>query len=73
MHSCSHLEAAPLTPAPDGVDRVCSDCVAVGGHWVHLRRCLQCDRVACCDSSLARHASTRHRDRAPGDHLGRAG
>jgi hypothetical protein len=59
MASCEHLQASPLTPVPSDFEPVCSDCVAVGGRWVHLRRCLSCDHVACCDSSPARHA-TQH-------------
>ena len=37
----------------------CQDCLATGGRWVHLRTCLICGRVGCCDSSPNRHA-TRH-------------
>lgn len=38
----------------------CQDCLAEGSHdWVHLRECLECGRVGCCDSSPERHAS-RH-------------
>jgi hypothetical protein len=57
MHSCAHLEAIPLTPVPGDFEPVCSDCIEVGGYWVHLRRCMTCGKVACCDSSPARHAS----------------
>lgn len=60
MTSCAHLEAQPLTPAPDDFAPVCSDCVAAGGDWLHLRRCLTCDHVACCDSSPGRHATAHH-------------
>jgi hypothetical protein len=35
----------------------CVDCLAIGGEWVHLRECLTCGHVACCDSSPNRHAS----------------
>jgi uncharacterized UBP type Zn finger protein len=35
----------------------CEDCLAMGGRWVHLRECLTCGHVACCDSSPNRHAS----------------
>ncbi|WP_083837202.1 UBP-type zinc finger domain-containing protein [Gordonia effusa] len=35
----------------------CSDCLAAGGNWVHLRMCLTCGRVGCCDSSPGKHAS----------------
>ncbi len=56
--SCAHLTAAgdvrPATPYADG----CPDCVAGGHHdWVHLRVCLDCGYVGCCDSSPRRHAS----------------
>jgi hypothetical protein len=60
--TCAHLTSTPLTAPPAGSTSdsrgpECSDCVAVGGRWVHLRRCLTCDHVACCDSSPARHAT----------------
>jgi hypothetical protein len=50
---CSHAAAAPPSPGPADV---CPDCVPAGGRWVHLRRCLTCDHVGCCDSSPNRHA-----------------
>jgi uncharacterized UBP type Zn finger protein len=37
----------------------CEDCLATGGRWVHLRMCLSCGHVGCCDSSPNRHA-TKH-------------
>jgi len=37
----------------------CPECVASGGSWVHLRMCLVCGKVGCCDSSPATHA-TKH-------------
>jgi uncharacterized UBP type Zn finger protein len=37
----------------------CVDCVPIGGRWVHLRECLTCGHVACCDSSPNQHA-TKH-------------
>jgi hypothetical protein len=57
MASCDHLETSPLTPVPADAERACSDCVAIGGRWVHLRRCLTCEHIACCDSSPNRHAT----------------
>ena len=60
MPTCAHLEAQPLAPARAPFEPVCTDCAAVGGEWVHLRRCLTCDHVACCDSSPARHATAHH-------------
>jgi hypothetical protein len=55
--SCTHV--AELPPEP-GVDRVdgCAECLALGETgWVHLRKCLTCGHVACCDSSRHRHAT----------------
>lgn len=39
----------------------CEDCLKIGGEWVHLRVCLTCGHVACCDSSPNRHASKHAR------------
>ena len=54
---CDHAEhnAGPVTPEAD----VCLECVALGDTWVHLRVCMTCGHVGCCDSSKNRHA-TRH-------------
>ena len=57
MPTCAHLDDTPMTAVPDGFEPVCTDCVAAGGYWVHLRRCLTCQQVSCCDSSPARHAT----------------
>jgi uncharacterized UBP type Zn finger protein len=35
----------------------CVDCLAMGGRWLHLRRCLACGHIGCCDSSPNKHAS----------------
>ena len=52
--SCSHLAAATvLTPRASG----CEDCLKLGERWVHLRVCLSCGYVGCCDSSRRRHAT----------------
>ena len=55
MHEpCSHLHAvAEVTPSSDG----CEDCLRIGGRWVHLRMCMSCGHVGCCDSSPHRHAT----------------
>jgi hypothetical protein len=34
----------------------CVECLASDGWWFHLRRCAQCGRVGCCDSSPSQHA-----------------
>ena len=55
--TCEHLDqqsnAAPRTP------QGCEECLAIGDSWVHLRLCLTCGHVGCCDSSKNKHA-TRH-------------
>jgi hypothetical protein len=35
----------------------CVECLATGGHWLHLRRCTDCGHVGCCDNSPGRHAT----------------
>jgi Na+/H+ antiporter len=55
--SCDHLDAAPADRESE-VERECQDCVAEGRTaWVHLRKCLSCGHMGCCDSSPRRHAS----------------
>jgi hypothetical protein len=56
--ACTHLsQAADVTPSGNG----CVDCLAIGGRWVHLRLCMTCGHVGCCDSSPNRHASAHFR------------
>ena len=55
---CEHLAAAPTTCRPD-TPGACQECLELGLRWVHLRMCLTCGHVACCDSSEGRHAD-RH-------------
>jgi len=56
---CEHLRAAPHTARPD-TPGACQECVDEGIVWVHLRMCLTCGHVACCDSSPRRHATAHH-------------
>lgn len=56
---CAHLTASDDVPATQ--DRGCEECLASGSGWVHLRRCLACGHVGCCDSSANRHATAHHR------------
>jgi monovalent cation/hydrogen antiporter len=58
---CEHLAAASGDTVPN-VDGVCEDCVVEGTVWVHLRLCLECGHVGCCDSSPRRHASAHFHD-----------
>ena len=51
---CTHLDTVEqVTPSGDG----CEDCLRSGGTWVHLRLCMRCGHVGCCDSSPGRHAT----------------
>jgi uncharacterized UBP type Zn finger protein len=54
--TCQHLDHIKVTHAST---RVCPECVRLGDTWVHLRLCLECGNVGCCDSSKNKHA-TRH-------------
>jgi uncharacterized UBP type Zn finger protein len=54
--SCTHLDQIQaVTPSAKG----CEDCLKMGDTWVHLRLCLTCGHVGCCDSSKNKHA-TKH-------------
>lgn len=55
---CEHLRAAPVVVQPR-TPHGCEGCLAEGTTWVHLRLCLTCGRVGCCDSSAQSHAD-RH-------------
>ena len=44
----------------------CDECVKMGDRWVHLRMCLVCGNVGCCDSSKNKHATKHfHRSKHP--------
>jgi uncharacterized UBP type Zn finger protein len=54
--NCPHVsQIRDVEPSADG----CEDCLAIGSAWVHLRLCLTCGHVGCCDDSPNRHA-TKH-------------
>ena len=54
--ACSHLDTIRnVTPHSNG----CEECLKMGDTWVHLRMCLECGHVGCCDSSKNKHA-TKH-------------
>jgi uncharacterized UBP type Zn finger protein len=69
---CNHLDQIRVTRVTKDV---CEDCMKNGGDWLHLRMCLTCGHVGCCDSSPSKHASahyqqTRHpliRSAEPGE------
>lgn len=54
MPTCSHFEN--LTDIAEATSKVCDQCVEMGDKWVHLRACLICGKVGCCDQSKNRHA-----------------
>ena len=54
--TCTHLDTITVTELPASVDG-CEDCLRDGGVWLHLRICLQCGHVGCCDDSPGQHAS----------------
>ena len=67
MHADTHVD---LTEPCEHIDHVkirtvtrpaagCVECLATGGRWVHLRECLTCGHIGCCDSSPNKHA-TKH-------------
>ncbi len=53
---CTHLNQIRLKSTQT---HVCEDCIKTGDRWVHLRLCLTCGHVGCCDSSKNKHA-TKH-------------
>ena len=59
MATCTHLDAIKVMQLPDSVAG-CEDCLRQGGVWLHLRICLSCGHVGCCDDSPNRHASAHH-------------
>jgi uncharacterized UBP type Zn finger protein len=62
MAECSHLEKVstlnrdPIEPSGPG----CQECLATGGYWEHLRLCMECGHVGCCDSSPNKHATAHY-------------
>jgi len=73
--ACTHLDQIRITSTEE---HVCEDCVKTGDTWVHLRLCVECGHVGCCDSSKNKHATkhfrkTRHpimRSNEPGENWG---
>ncbi|WP_249228081.1 Na+/H+ antiporter [Kutzneria sp. CA-103260] len=59
--ACKHL-AHEWRDVPASSEDSCAACVEEGITWVHLRMCLKCGNVACCDSSVGKHADKHFRD-----------
>lgn len=59
--ACSHLDEVEVHELPAEVPG-CEDCLRMGGKWLHLRICLTCGHVGCCDDSPNRHATAHNRE-----------
>ncbi len=55
--ACTHKDT--IAAVKPSTTEGCEDCLKMGGQWVHLRLCLSCGHVGCCDSSPNKHA-TKH-------------
>jgi len=53
MSVCDHFDHLPAAVART---HGCEECLQIGGTWVHLRMCLACGHVGCCNASEHRHA-----------------
>ena len=58
---CEHVGQAHVVSYEK---RVCPECVALGDTWVHLRICLICGQVGCCDNSKNKHATAHFKKSA---------
>ncbi|GAB3970606.1 UBP-type zinc finger domain-containing protein [Actinoallomurus acanthiterrae] len=60
--TCEHVSTLPA-PTPEArTPEGCEDCLRMGGRWVHLRLCLTCGHIGCCDSSPNKHATAHHHE-----------
>ena len=57
---CTHLDTIEVVAPPDEIEG-CEDCLRIGSRWLHLRMCMSCGGIRCCDSSPHRHASKHAR------------
>ena len=58
---CTHLDTIAVTALPDAPLQ-CEECAKIGGSWMHLRMCLQCGKIGCCDNSPNRHATAHYHE-----------
>ena len=56
--ACTRLDQIERFELPEQISG-CEDCLAIGARWVHLRMCMTCGKIGCCDSSPNTHA-TKH-------------
>ena len=59
MPACKHLDQIKVMSTDK---HVCEDCIKTGDSWVHLRLCLECGHIGCCDSSKNKHATHHFRE-----------
>ena len=57
---CTHAKDHVKNPKPHS--KGCEECLKTGGTWVHLRMCMECGKVGCCDSSRNKHATAHFRE-----------
>ena len=58
--ACSHVDQIEVTQLPTQIAG-CEECLKIDGQWLHLRMCMTCGKIGCCDSSPNRHASKHAR------------
>jgi uncharacterized UBP type Zn finger protein len=56
MKNCIHIEQSKDDVKPKTPEG-CEECLKTGDTWIHLRLCLACGHVGCCDDSKNKHAS----------------
>jgi hypothetical protein len=59
--TCSHLDQIKVTALP-GPIAGCEECLKIGSGWVHLRVCMSCGKIGCCDSSPNKHSTAHARE-----------
>lgn len=65
QETCEHIDAITKQPDPN-TSEGCEECLKMGDTWVHLRLCLTCGHVGCCDNSKNKHATKHfHQTRHP--------
>jgi uncharacterized UBP type Zn finger protein len=57
VEQCTHMDQVDWNVQPSA--QGCEECLQLGDKWIHLRECLSCGHIGCCDSSRNKHA-TRH-------------
>ena len=59
--TCTHLDQIEVTELPEQIAG-CEECLKTGDRWVHLRMCMTCGKIGCCDSSPNKHATAHARE-----------